>query len=141
MDLEESQLGSFARQVTAILNDVVRPYGFASGQGGSDGARDDESQVVFCAAYDDVVQRALAVAAPPDYAVGAELCFDIVVTGSVAAGVTAVEIEGVPLAYAVSATDEPKDLELATGRLAEDLQTVRNELVALLAAPPLAGPG
>jgi hypothetical protein len=138
MDLEGSPLGSFARQVKAVLNDVVRPYGFACGQGGSDGSRDDESQVVFCAAYDDVVQRGLAVRAPTDYTVGAELCFDIVVTGSVAAGVTAVEIEGVPLAYAASATHEPKDLPLSTGRLDEDLQTVRTELVALLGSPPAA---
>jgi hypothetical protein len=140
MDLEESPLGAFGRQVKAILDEVVGPYGFAGGQGGSDGARDDEIQVVFCAAYDDVVQRALTVAAPADYTVGAELCFDIVVTGSVAAGVTAVEVEGVPLAYAASATDEPKDLALGTGHLDDDLRTVRAELVALLGAPSAARP-
>jgi hypothetical protein len=128
---------TFAAVVRSSLDDVLVPYGFAPGQGGT-ALGEAESQVIFCASFDDVVRRHLPLPAPDDYAVGTGHCLDIIVTGSLAAGVTSVDIEGVPLGNAVSG-DLPKHLPIPSGHIDADLTVVREELVTLLSGASAVG--
>jgi hypothetical protein len=80
----------FSDEVTSLIDPVVVPRGFASGQG-------DGGQVIFCAAFDDVADRFPHLPQADQQQRGVGACVDLVLTADDRMNLASVQLEGTSL--------------------------------------------
>lgn len=105
---------TFAAEVQAHLGAALEAVGFAQ-TAAPESPAGQQTQVIFCAAFDDIARRFPALPTPDGYRVGEGRCFDFVIEGSLDAGVAEVRAEGCAVDGAV----------LGSGDLESDLSAVR----------------
>ena len=81
---------SFSDEVRAVTDPVVIPAGFASGQG-------EGSQVIFCAALDELAARFPRLPQVRELQPGTGACVDLVVNADDQMRLATVQLEGMPL--------------------------------------------
>ena len=151
---------TFTSTVRAVLDPLLRPYGFASGQG-SDALEPEQAggdvawvssdpswrppapappsgrlvaSLTFCADYDDLGPGAQALV--EQVGAGGMGCVDIIVQGSSLLGITRVEYEARPLEDLLDAVDLAGEAlrvrALPSGDLDADVATTAEALQGLL---------
>jgi hypothetical protein len=130
----ETSLGDLAR---GVLDDLLIPLGFQSGQGGS-GERGDRDQVIFCAPPETLDEHFPRLDLVRDQVPDGG-CVDLVIEGSLADGISRVDFESFDLSELLRGLGRNSEAESVEGwprgTVREDLERVRAAMAALMGLP------